>query len=451
MLFSVPLWLQSLRGEVDRAVFSLDGLLALAIGFVFRGLGFVLVLLAWALDVLLSQSINYHFKSPLDFLESARFGGALNWTELFTWSDGLVLAAFVAAALSLRRLLRLRPSWPALAAIFVALLTADALNGSSAISERDVRFTRANIAGSPAFVVGTAFTKKTQSARPVPFADPPAGRLFDAVLNWAQANPQGSVLMVVVESLGQPVAPPVRRWLDEQMSVAVAGGHQVEGSSVLFTGATTSGELRSLCMLDGTYDQLDATLGATCLPRRLEALGWHARGYHGFTGNMFERRVWWPKIGLSDANFAEQLRGRGLPLCGAAFRGFCDGDLLTLAAAELKPRTLAYVLTLNTHIPLPPQDVDPALRSLCGANGVADGACKMLAALGGVLRRVGVVASQSPGTLVVVAGDHAPPFTDRQSRHAFDAHRVPAWLFTPKRMPASVGAAPSMDGLTSPH
>jgi len=48
-----------------------------------------------------------------------------------------------------------------------------------------------------------------------------------------------------------------------------------------------------------------------------------------------------------------------------------------------------------------------------------------------VLDEVRQVADEHPNSLVLVVGDHAPPFKNKAARQAFSPNRVPAWIVYP--------------------
>ncbi len=427
VLFHLPLWAMGMLDQVSRPIFNLDAFVALMIACRYRRTGAVLLIVVWLMDVMVSLSLNYHFRSPAAFLASFRFGQALDLKSLFSPWDAAMACGFVVAFLALVRMTKARLQWTGFAAALAMLLTLDVLNGSSLLSHRDVRLIRANLAGSPSVVL--AIKKETQPLQPL--RTQAAVALHRTVEDWARAHPEGSTMLVLVESLGVVRDPALRRWLDERLT-SQAGPREIQRAPVQFIGPTTYGELRTLCLLGGSYQLLDARHVGDCLPKRLSALGWHSIGLHGFTGNMFDRRMWWPIVGFDDVMFAEQLAEQGLPQCGAAFRGHCDGAVLEAAGARLKPATLVYVLTLNTHLPLQETTVPAELAPLCDAAGVPDSVCQLTAALGHTLGEIGRQMRAHPDSLFVVVGDHAPPFRIRAARQAFEDIEVPSWVLAPK-------------------
>lgn len=439
-LFHLPLWLASLYLDVNRPFLNLDGVVAVAVGFRSRFAGAVLVVLAWLVDIGVSQALNYHFHSPAEFFAAARFGGALDKGYFVSSFGVLLLAGFCAGLVALVRLQRRPASWKTFGVVMVAAMVLDAYNGSSVLSKRDVQRVSINLAGSPTGLLALSIGRKFDSQPVAVSRDKRNAELHEHVRAWAAAHPQGAVMIVLVESMGLPIRGELLAWLEGNIAPPGSNGHEVSRAPVEFRGPTTWGELRTLCGLDGSYDKLDGSRAGGCLPLQLKKFGWTSIGYHGFTGNMFDRRSWWPIVGIEQRYFAEQLRSTTGRQCGAAFRGICDQDVLVAAAARLGPRQLVYVLTLNTHLPMEPQPVPAPLQLLCSRAEAPAEACQLLAAFGSLLAEIHRLAEAHPETLFLVVGDHAPPFRERNARKVFAADAVPAWLLVP-REPRPVATA----------
>lgn len=196
------------------------------------------------------------------------------------------------------------------------------LNGSSAMSGRDVRIVAANIAGSPAMSIAGSLSSTTTAYPLSPLPEDASITELTHVKDWAQAHPGRSVVLVLVESMGKHHSVKVRDWQTAQLvTPEVRARYALEALDVPFRGATTSAELRALCGLQGAYRHMNAETGRGCLPSSLAAQGWRTTGIHGFSGAMFDRDRWWSLLGLQRSSFAETLKQQGLPSCGGAFRG----------------------------------------------------------------------------------------------------------------------------------
>jgi len=255
--------------------------------------------------------------------------------------------------------------------------------------------------------------------------------LRDDTLNWVRLHPGRSVVFVIAESLGTPADPVVRMWLDEQLEAS--SDYEKRSGSTPFSGTTTYGELRQLCQLKGSYLLLDENAARGCLPKRLGELGLRSVGLHGFSSYMFNRKNWWTDIGLQRGLFLEELGTTFKRRCGGHFQGICDADLIRAGMQELdKAPTFAYLLTLNTHLPLPEVPGLQLPRELCERRSLPPRICQMLAMQGQMLRTLSEqVLSRKDRPLLIVVGDHAPPFVEAENRVAFKVGVVPYWLLLP--------------------
>ncbi|MEY4427765.1 MAG: hypothetical protein RLZZ182_454 [Pseudomonadota bacterium] len=432
---SVIYWLMYAPSMPFYPLFDAEMMLPLALMIGRRRLIFFLTLVGGA-GIASAQAIAalFHFPSALDLVTQGDVP-ELSVPELIAayWKEGLPLIA--AAGVTLVALRLRRPtdrSWMLPALVLVLLLDL------SRVTEhlRPSRYGAMNAVGSPlAGLVVQA--SRTRQAHLEQLHD--ARDLRQDALTWADSHPDGRVVWLLVESLGLPVDSSVRSRLDDVLAAASGQGYQLEVGSVPFRGSTTAGELRRLCQLAGSYSRLDMRAGRDCIPEQLRARGWHTTGLHAFSGLMFQRARWWPLIGLQDTRFLESL---GDPLnsrrCGTAFRGLCDEDLVTLAFAEpiAKGGHFTYLLTLNTHLPLPERALDEPLRvgSPCDETQGPHRACELLHRHASLLQTVGEAAArQAEGRrpLIIIVGDHSPPFVSHDDRGFFDQDQVPFWILRP--------------------
>lgn len=436
VLPQLPFWVACTGFSLNRPLFNLDVVLAALVACLFRRLGLTLLVVAWAVEVARIASLNYHFVSPLDFAATAQFADLVVFRQLLSWKLLVAAIGAVVCLLGLRRLVG-RGAVPGLVAAVALLQILDMLNGSSQLLGLGAdRFrVAANIAGSPTWNIAQTERKAVALAR-LPMSRYESPRVFGTITDWHRAHPTGSVLLILVESMGKPAAPEIDDWLGRRLATPmVAERWTLTRASDEFHGPTTSGELRVLCGLRGSYTDLKPVEEAGCLPRQWQAEGLQAHGLHGFHLQMFDRHRWWPRIGLSPWKFeftAEDGRNFG---CNGAFPGVCDDVVLDTAIRLAdRPSQFVYVLTLDTHLPLQPgRQVPPELKALCARARTGDVACQMVAELGAVLEHVAAKLAQvAHPPLVVLVGDHSPPFLANESRQAFDAAAVPLYTLIPK-------------------
>lgn len=435
LLAHLPFLLLSRVYAIERAQISVDLLLLTAV-LAWRPVpGMVLLVVGWAVDGLVSQSAVFHFLSPAAFLDSARFAGDIRLPSFASWESAAALSLFVAcAALSGWLARRRSPEWIWTLAAIVLVGLLDVLNGSSGYALSDRRPLPFNVAGSPAVTLSRQVAESQRHEPPVALAEGQSIADVAGVMDWVHEHPDAGVWLVVVESMGWPREEGLRKRLTSSLSEALGRGYyRVEQYQMPFKGSTTSGELRALCRVIGSYSDLSDDQAADCLPARLAQDGWTTTGLHGFSGRMFDRTGWWAKVGLQHTLFLEDL-GNELPLCGGAFRGVCDKDLLVTSSRRFsQPRQFVYSLTLNTHLPLDPIKVPMEWQTACDRAGAGDGVCELLTAQAELLATVASLARELPvpRPLVVVIGDHAPPFLNVRARGAFDPVTVPAYILRP--------------------
>ena len=442
LLAQAPFWIAASHYAILRPVFNLDIMLALLVALALPRIGPIALAAAWGTEIARDVARCYHFVDTGEFVASARYLGFIEIGHIVSW---LVVPGAVAVVLCgvlvLRLLARARPTAPMATVLFVsmlALVALDTANGSNRIlgMGADRFHVQFNIAGSPGWnIFAEARAARRGAAEPMKHWDEVP--VYDQLRAWRSAHPDGSELLVLVESMGLPHTPAVRDWLYARLATTqVAARWDVRRTSDPFYGSTTYGELRVLCGLRGHYSRLKAADEVGCLPRAFSAAGQPTSGLHGFNLSMFERARWWTELGLQPQSFDADASGRLRTACNEAFPGICDGEVLGRAAqlAE-RPGSFTYVVTLDTHLPLPQHDLplDPQLAHRCAAEATPVVACQMVQRLGEVLDTTArSLAGLHATPMVAVVGDHAPPFVQPADRDAFDSGRVTALLLVPR-------------------
>lgn len=432
----LPFWLAGMGFSIQRPLFSLDLVLASALLCWRPRWGMVMLGLALALDLVRSAALGYHFVTPFEFLDAARFAGLIDAGEVLSWRLLLGVAGLIVSALLLLKLSRMsdRPAWVLVAAVPL-LLGADAFNGTAQLFGLGGDRTRSqlNIAGSPAWNVYSTWRAVREQANQ-PLVPYPAPLAFQATGDWMRNHEDASVLVIIVEAFGVPQSEVLQAWLHARLATPrIDQRWKVREAREEFFGPTTRGELRTLCGLNAHYGRLTAATSTNCLPLQAQAKGYESIGLHGFSMRMFDRQDWWPMIGLKPWHFSEAQAARH---CNDAFPGVCDAEVLHQAMALVDaPKRFVYALTLDTHLPLPSTTAapDPQLTAICKAEQVPATACALLARIGSLLTVVetGLAGVRSP-PMVVVVGDHAPPFIAADSRGAFSASHVPLYILEPR-------------------
>jgi len=237
------------------------------------------------------------------------------------------------------------------------------------------------------------------------------------------------ILSVGVESWGISRD---RGTLDGQVAILARGfgpDYSMSVGTHDFHGSTLEGEVRELCglQLNGIPRDASERNGLRgCLPHALGARGYVTSGWHGNSRSFYRRSDVYPAIGLQRMYSYETLRPRVDTLCKFLFVGICDADVLRMAVGSFSSRDRAFVhvMTLDTHLPLPPPEGGCApdkSTQLCSWEEGID------RTLGSVVRAVR--GAQVKPDLIVIYGDHAPPFLDFHSRVRFQTRKVPFVVF----------------------
>ena len=248
-----------------------------------------------------------------------------------------------------------------------------------------------------------------------------------------------NVVMVIVESLGNLNDKKARaRIVAPIYDPRITAKYDISYGRIVYYGSTTSAEMRELCDTRAPYAELTRNYGNSCLPERLQMRGYATTAVHGFYSGLFERNLWYPRIGFEHMNFGEALMPSLPRRCGNAFRGVCDADLPPLieqVAAKTKRPDFIYWLTLNTHIPVVPGDALTHFN--CEKEdhgfGVAQ-VCRMAELWHDVFSSVAQMALDPAigAAEILVVGDHAPPLWSKRGRGEFEPGIVPWYRLTPR-------------------
>jgi Sulfatase len=266
--------------------------------------------------------------------------------------------------------------------------------------------------------------------------------------NLAAGAHGNNVVVVIVESLGYLLDQTARERIAAPLyDPAVTRDYLVTSGHTVYYGSTTSGEMRELCNTRTFYVDYVPKNGSSCLPNLLKSRGYASIALHAYSGGMFEREQWYPEVGFDKELFGDELVKTTHRSCGAVFRGACDADLAPVivdaslqAAHTGKPRFI-YWLTLNTHIPVAPDEALSNFQCALPNNGFAlPRICRMAELWHDVFAVVAKIARDpavGPADILVV-GDHAPPLWSKRGRAEFAPGQV-AWYRLQPRTDATGG------------
>jgi hypothetical protein len=432
VLLNAPFWFFPGRLAPGNPLLNVDGLAVVAL-LALRARWAMGALTALGLiEIFQVVAVTNYFDSVTAFLQSVRFANSLALSGFWNtpWV-ALVLAWLLSMAVCWKVLASASVSRGASLILLVAIVAIDLWNGTTdAVAfRRDRAHFDLNVAGSAGYKFAVA-TKASFNVQPL---TPLVGRPAVQEEAWAALHPRGSVLTVVVESMGVPGNALARQWLESQVTSIDPHRWDVTVATTRFDGATTAGELRIMCGLKGSYLAVESSKVDACLPRKFRAMSYRTTAMHGFSSRMFNRHIWWRAIGFESVRFAEDF-SQHTPLCGTVFRGVCDTFLVdeALRLAD-SPSSYVYLLTLNTHLPLTYGELPRAIQDICEKEAIAEGACQMIGQQGMLLRHISTRLAASAATpFVRIVGDHAPPFASLENRKQFDQTLVPEFILVPR-------------------
>ena len=430
LLPNVSYWLLWLIGGAPRPqailITGLIGIVLHRAPFALKYGGF-LVAMTISLFFFVSTLFNL---SILSLLHAVQFATELRPTASIEYvvSGAVAAATAVVAFRLLRRSTRLHaPRWFAIAASLIVV----AASADLAIAERG----------------RGAYARVPDSSIPFTSAVTRSGLA-------GLATGERHVLIVMVEAMGQPVEPALRRrLLDLWARPEVRARYDVLAGDTPFYGSTTSGEMRELCGRWSDYSAAMENDQPDCLPARLTRRGYQTSAWHSFTGTMFDRTSWYPHIGFGEMRFAADLQQAGAETCPGVFPGACDRDVprqIGVALKQARQPQFLYWLTVNSHLPVLRSEIlqtDDCASFDATLDIDYPQTCRLLQLFDQTGRALAheITAADFPPTDILIVGDHLPPFFDRQHREQYEPDRVPWVLLRPR-----TGRAPAADTAAAP-
>jgi hypothetical protein len=442
------------RGYIDLD-YLLIGLLSL---FVPRFVTFILLILAVALDFIYATCITYLF-APAEFLHVMRYGGLLSTTRI-----SLILIALVGALLTClvtvlctsRRATGRHRTIALVTATVLLIGLADVASVRHILHLDEGRGARLARTPTVSLIYSQYIYDRYERGLRVGgmYAMPSAASL---ALNHLPDYPahdrpgattgsqdlQPNLVLVLVESWGVALDPALRAAIVEPLAdPALQARYQVLDGTMPFAGPTTSGEKRELCRsyMGMDFDQGTQAQLNRCVPLQMHRDGYRTLAVHGFSGDFYNRKVWYPKLGFDDNWFHDRLQAAGLPDCVGPFTGTCDDAASAWIAERLRQPGNAplflYWVTLNSHLPVPER---PALKSprSCDVSSVtrSDTAIcswyQLVSVVTQSMRNLALAPLGRP-TIFVIVGDHSPPFNKDSERAQFSDKEVPYVILLPK-------------------
>ncbi len=270
---------------------------------------------------------------------------------------------------------------------------------------------------------------------------PRESALYQSLNELKEENYPEKMVLIVVESYGLFKNNEINNYLMDEFRRELNKNYKVKFNKVKFSGATTSGEIRELCGVQGdSYGIKSFIEKHECLPGRLIDLGYKTSGFHYFYKSSFNRGVWWPKIGLSNIYFLDSYNTKKRKLCGGFLNGGCDRQLIIdlFNSIDSQSKSFSYALTLNSHLPVHRNDDIISIENN-EVNNFDDASSNVKLLINSWRVVLQEVAGQlnnkiRDDALVVIVGDHAPPYLNKQDRSMFSTAEVPYIIVSSKNL-----------------
>jgi Sulfatase len=246
----------------------------------------------------------------------------------------------------------------------------------------------------------------------------------------AVKNNQG-LFLIIVESMGVPTSKALAEHMySPLLSRNLSRKYKVDLGVEESLGSTIHGELRQLC--DGRLvDGLFGVRNQHCIPTMAKNLGFTTVAVHANLPTVYGRNEWYKAIGIDEFHAADT---PGFPHKIEGERWGVLDDFSTLdyiyKNVPLGEGKFVYWLTVSTHMP-PVPFAGSKENEFCSRTQPA-GVCAHVENIRMLLDAIAEhLIKYSPNVVVVVVGDHAPPFYGLSNRSGFRDGQVPYFIVQP--------------------
>ncbi len=441
-ILNFPLWMVSYFLGSNFTVFNYEIIIFLLIILIWPGSELIKYVAFFLLFLVFFISFEFNINSPNALLNSFKFiqfikpGIHIDQVGIKLFFIILVGITSLLLYIKLVRDRLVEIDFKEVIFVLLILFFLDWLNGSfRSLGKSDAMHIPVNIAGAPAFNLlnQKKIIKNVYSSSEIIQIK----RDVNEVINWTETYPDRPVLFIIVESFGWPKSDLLRLSYMNVLAEGLDSSYEVKIKPTQFNGATTSAEMRELCGTDVEYYDLDFKTSIGCLPNMLKNRGFSTYGIHGNTGRFFNRNEWWKEIGIDTVLFSEDLITA--KKCGGLFRGVCDIDVIEQLFNNISAgRSFGYALTLNAHFPLIQteliRDNSKIEKDNCHIYKIDGNICILHNYHLIVMKKINAELHKLKeiNPLVVVVGDHVPPFSDGNSYQLYDPSIVPKIYLYPK-------------------
>ena len=256
----------------------------------------------------------------------------------------------------------------------------------------------------------------------------------------------GNQLVVLIESWGLINDSITQEALQDYLSAKVKNkGYQYKWGRSPFAGPTTSAALRQMVGVKGNYKYLlhhkTDTNNIISIFDYKNKQGYTTCGFHSFSENMFNRKIWWYNIGVQNEYFKESyIQDNGNKKIKiveeSPFPSVDDQDMFNYMLLKTKDhiKVFSYLLTENTHLPFKLNVIEnePVLKFKIESLPISNEAQNQLKLIKNTVSSFIQKLDTNRWNKIIIMGDHNPPYLDIRDRNYYSFKEVPYILIYKK-------------------
>lgn len=388
-------------------------------------ISFALILL-FLIDLFTSLSDTYFFNRQA-FFESIKYFFVLPHAYLIlSISVIAIIVLYLIVVLCLRRSSITMLDKVIFALFFSCIIITEFTNNSTQFSPKSKVSSDLNLATSGVIRNITLFMKHPSVSSDTTFYVSTSLResmlSIGKVLTSKSFDKKPNVILIIMESFGinsdtnkyNKVIQPLQMLPSDKFDVCISRNK--------FYGNTEDAETRELLgAIIVPYTSVVRSVSHFIdgsVPHLFSEFGYETVGIHGFSGQNFDRYIWWKQIGFHQCLFANDFLKDGYSPVGNLFRGIFDLDVLDYMRSrqidfqrQNKPFFM-YFLTLNTHLPLSKNIMKKfgiiEVPSTNQSSGYIDSMQIK------ILTKISEIVNKSSNTIYFITGDHAPRLSGKE-------------------------------------
>ena len=327
--------------------------------------------------------------------------------------------------------------------VYVLIFILDVINGSSKLNPKNdtFTFTQQNIAKS----LTVHYSEQVYQS----FINPVAVvKLKEEPVVYKNFKEDiiGNQLVVLIESWGLINDSITQEALQDYLSAQLKNkGYQFKWGKSPFAGPTTSAGMRQMVGVKGNYKYFlhhkSDTNNIISIFDYKNKQGYTTYGFHSFSENMFNRKIWWYNIGVQNAHFKESYiqynANKKIKIVEESpFPSVDDQDMFNYMLLKTKDnkKVFSYLLTENTHLPFKLKVIEnePVQKFKIESLPISNEAQNQIKLIKNTVSSFIQKLDTNRWNKIIIMGDHNPPYLDIRDRNYYSFKEVPYLLIYKK-------------------